>query len=142
MRQTYKDSTLKGMTKDELIHLLRLTEHSLEVAGEFYRNACDVNHKLANILDALHINWSKHDSTGKLDVISVEELMKKPWKPDFGEHYYSYDSIIGQAFGETWNDHDEDLLVWKAGNCFRTEEEAEAKGKEIMKAIKKEYEES
>ena len=41
-----------------------------------------------------------------------------------------------------WNDDLTDLLFWKVGNCFKTEEEAATKGKEIMEQIKKEYEEA
>ena len=41
-----------------------------------------------------------------------------------------------------WTDECLDLLHWKTGNCFRTEEEAKTKGKEIMEQIKKEYEEA
>lgn len=41
-----------------------------------------------------------------------------------------------------WNGDTSDLVYWKLGNCFRTREEAETKGKEIMETIKKEYRES
>lgn len=36
----------------------------------------------------------------------------------------------------------EDYAMCKSGNCFRTEEEAKTKGKEIMEQIQKEYEEA
>ena len=32
--------------------------------------------------------------------------------------------------------------MWNSGNCFRTEEEAETKGKAIMEKLVKEYEEA
>ena len=41
-----------------------------------------------------------------------------------------------------WTDEGLDLLFWKVGNCFKTEEEAKTKGKEIMEQIQKEYEEA
>lgn len=140
MRQTYKDSTLKSMKKDELIHLLRLTEYNLETVDEFYRNACDVNKKLANLLDALRIEWGKHDSAGQYDVISVEELTENQWKPRVGDVVYYY-MLDGWSFTE-FTVCLYDLLLWKTGNCFKTKEEAKTKGKAIMEAIRKEYEEA
>lgn len=50
--------------------------------------------------------------------------------------------IFGVINSYVWNDDLTDLLFWKAGNCFKTREEAEAKGKEIMEQIRKEYEEA
>ena len=91
------------------------------------------------------INWSISSlgTIGKLldgDVKSVH----KPWKPKKGEIYSYY--INSTYFDGTnscmWTDEDLDLLLWNAGNCFKTEEEAEAKGKEIMEQIQKEYEEN
>ena len=83
--------------------------------------------------------------------IVVEELLNgcikalpKPWKPKKGDIYSYY--INSTYFGVTnsckWTDEGLDLILWKVGNCFKTREEAEAKGKEIMDKIKKEYEEA
>ena len=41
-----------------------------------------------------------------------------------------------------WDDESCELILWKVGNCFKTREEAEDKGKEIMKQIHKEYDEA
>lgn len=90
-------------------------------------------------------NWSISSlgTIGKLldgDVKAVH----KPWKPKKGDIYSYY--INSTYFDGTnscrWTDEGLDLLLWKAGNCFKTEEEAKAKGKEIMEQIKKEYEEA
>lgn len=78
----------------------------------------------------------------------VEELLKgcikavpKPWKPEKGEMYWFYSNYFYTTYC-TWSDGTYDLLLWKAGNCFKTEEEAKTKGKEIMEQIQKEYEEA
>ena len=90
-------------------------------------------------------NWaiSSLGTIGKLldgDVKAVP----KPWKPKKGDIYSYY--INSTYFDGTnscmWADECLDLLHWKVGNCFRTEEEAKTKGKEIMEQIQKEYEEN
>ena len=90
-------------------------------------------------------NWaiSSLGTIGKLldgDVKAVH----KPWKPKKGEIYSYY--INSTYFDGTnscmWTDECLDLLHWKVGNCFKTEEEAKTKGKEIMEQIQKEYEEA
>ena len=90
-------------------------------------------------------NWaiSSLGTIGKLldgDVKAVP----KPWKPKKGDIYSYY--INSTYFDGTnscmWADESLDLLHWKVGNCFKTEEEAKTKGKEIMEQIQKEYEEA
>ena len=90
------------------------------------------------------INWSISSlgTIGKLldgDVKAVP----KPWKPKKGDIYSYY--INSTYFDGTnscrWTDEGLDLLFWKVGNCFKTDEEAKTKGKEIMEQIHKEYEE-
>ena len=90
-------------------------------------------------------NWaiSSLGTIGKLldgDVKAVP----KPWKPKKGDIYSYY--INSTYFDGTnscmWADECLDLLHWKVGNCFKTEEEAKTKGKEIMEQIHKEYEEN
>lgn len=78
----------------------------------------------------------------------VEELLNgcikavpKPWNPINGEMYWFYTNYFHTTYC-TWTDGVSDLLLWKTGNCFKTEEEAKTKGKEIMEQIKKEYEEA
>ena len=81
--------------------------------------------------------------------IVVEELLNgcikavpKPWKPKKGEKYLYYSTYFDETSSCIWTDGVSDLLLWKLGNCFRTKEEAETKGKEIMEQIQKEYEEN
>ena len=90
-------------------------------------------------------NWaiSSLGTIGKIldgDVKAVP----KPWKPKKGETYWYYPNPIyfGVINSYVWNDDLTDLLFWKVGNCFKTEEEAATKGKEIMEQIQKEYEEN
>lgn len=69
------------------------------------------------------------------------EIVKLPWKPKNGERYWYYSPLSRKTFYLTWEDGLDDLLLWKAGNCFKIREEAEIKGKEIMEQIAKEFEE-
>ena len=70
------------------------------------------------------------------------KVVSKPWKPKKGEKYWYYSDTCKLAICVYWEDTARDLSFWKLGNCFRTEEEATTKGKEIMEKIKKEYEEN
>lgn len=90
-------------------------------------------------------NWaiSSLGTIGKLldgDVKAVP----KPWKPKKGDNYsYYINSTYFEGINSCmWTDECLDLLHWKVGNCFKTEEEAKTKGKEIMEQIQKEYEEN
>ena len=70
------------------------------------------------------------------------KALPKTWKPKKREKYFYYAKAFGQTVYKIWIDENYDLLLWKVGNCFRTEEEAKTKGKEIMEQIQKEYEEA
>ena len=88
-------------------------------------------------------NWaiSSLGTIGKLldgDVKAVP----KPWKPKKGDAYWRYQPQVGFASLSAWLDDGIDFCRWKVGNWFRTKEEAETKGKEIMEQLQKEYEEA
>ena len=68
-------------------------------------------------------------------------VVKLPWKPKEGDRYCYY-STKGQVNYARWDALCSELILWKVGNCFETEEKARTKGKEIMEQIKKEYEEA
>ena len=70
------------------------------------------------------------------------EIVKIPWKPSHLQKYYVYSIYHKKALETNWQGVTEDFLYWKLGNCFRTREESESKGKEIMEKIEKEYRES
>ena len=70
------------------------------------------------------------------------KAVPKPWKPEKGERFWAYLYGLERANSTRWDCGTYDLLLWKAGNCFKTEKEAETKGKEIMEQIHKEYEEA
>ena len=79
----------------------------------------------------------------------VEELLTgnikavpKTSKLTKGEKYWYYSDMCKLAICVYWEDTTRDLLFWKVGNCFKTREEAEVKGKEIIEQIRKEYEEA
>ena len=70
------------------------------------------------------------------------EIVKLPWKPQKGERYWWYSPSWKEAVYTIWYGNLCDLVTWKVGNCFKTEEEAKTRGKELMETIRKEYEES
>ena len=70
------------------------------------------------------------------------KAVPKLWKPKFGEQYWSYSARINKAICDMFGDFVEDYAIWKSGNCFKTKEEAETKGKEIVEKLVKEYEEA
>ena len=69
------------------------------------------------------------------------KAVPKPWKPKYGDAYWKWATNLELAQFKRWNDASTDFACWKLGNCFKTSEEARTKGKEIMEAIQKEYEE-
>lgn len=87
--------------------------------------------------------WGLEQSTTVEHLISgLFEAVPKPWKPKEGELYWYYSKTLNQAISRNWNAENYALCLWKYGNCFKTEKEANEKGKEIMKQIQKEYEEA
>ena len=87
--------------------------------------------------------WGREQSTIVDRLLSgVLKVVHKPWKPSEGYTYWWYSIAWKQAIDNEFNSSIGDLLHWKVGNCFKTKEEAETKGKEIMEQIKKEYEEA
>lgn len=91
------------------------------------------------------VNWSKSSSGTIVRLLNGDyKVDTKPWKPKKGDiySYYINSTYYDGTNSCKWTDEGLDLLLWKVGNCFKTEEEAKAKGKEIMEQIKKEYEEA
>lgn len=75
-------------------------------------------------------------------LIGALKAVPKPWELKVGERYFYYSVSLNRATTRKWCNGNYDLLLWKFGNCFKTEKEANEKGKEIMEQIKKEYEEA
>lgn len=67
------------------------------------------------------------------------KAVPKLWKPAYRELYWYYSPMNGLVNYARWDDGCDELLLWKVGNCFKTKEEAETKGKEIMEQIMKEF---
>ena len=89
------------------------------------------------------VNWSKSSSGTIVRLLNGDyKVVTKPWKPKKGEKYWYYSDVWEEARCINWEDWMRDLSFWKAGNCFRTEEEAKAKYKDIMEQIRKEYDEA
>lgn len=120
LEQEFVITDLDGKRKDTITY--KLTEDGL------FSNANGLSVKVTLILDLL--------LSGKYKAVP------KPFKPKYGEQYWSYSFRSNQARCSLFEDYVEDYAMWKSGNCFKTKEEAETKGKEIMEQIQKEYEEA
>ena len=89
------------------------------------------------------VKWSKSSSGTILRLLNGDyKVVTKPWKPKKGGTYWFFSYSLKQKMSSKWGDGTYDLILWNAGNCFRTKEEAETKGKEIMEQIQKEYEDA
>lgn len=119
LEQEFVITDLDGKRKDTITY--KFTEDGL------FSKANNLSVKVTLILDLL--------LTGKYKAVP------KPWKPKYGEKYWSYSTKINGTCCNMFGEFIEDYAMWKYGNCFRTKE-AETKGKEIMEQLKKEYEES
>ena len=87
-------------------------------------------------------SWGLEPSTTVEHLVNgLFEVVPKPLKFEVGETHWYYSETLKRAVTRKWCNGNYDLLLWKCGNCFKTEKEANAKGKEIMEAIRKEYEE-
>lgn len=89
------------------------------------------------------INWfAEPANTIERLLNGCDIAVPKPWKPKNGEKYWFYSESYNNAMSHQWYSGDYEFCLWKCGNCFKTEEEARTKGKEIMEQLQKEYEEA
>lgn len=87
--------------------------------------------------------WLSEPSTTLSSLLQgLCKVVPKPWKPKYGEEYWHYSEEWNEGISCKWEGGWFDLLLWKVGYCFKTKNEADIKGKEIIKQIRKEYEES
>lgn len=123
LEQEFVLTDVDGSRKD--IFTYKITED-----GIFYKSKISKDWFKTELVDAL--------LNGRIKAVA------KPWKPKKGEKYFYYSNLtyFDGINSSVWTDEGLDLLLWKVGNCFRTEEEAKTKGKEIMEQIQKEYDEA
>lgn len=62
-----------------------------------------------------------------------KEIVDYKWKPEYGTYYYVLTSML-EVNRFCWRDLNSDNDLWKAGNCFKSEEEVN----KIIKMIKNE----
>lgn len=86
------------------------------------------------------------DKDGDIALMTLKALAsggyvvdKLPWKPKEGEQYWYV--VIGSdgiacMDDYVWNNHSVDMLNYKSGNCFRTEEEARQNSGKIIAMLK------
>ena len=120
LEQEFVITDLDGKRKDTITY--KFTEDGL------FSKANDSSVKVTLILDLLLRGECK--------------AVPKPWKPKKGDEYWSYSLKTNRTHCNIFGEYIEDYAMWKSGNCFRTEEEAKTKGKEIMEKLVKEYEEA
>ena len=92
-----------------------------------------------------YVNWSKSSSGTIVKLLNGDyKALAKPWKPEKRDKYfyYSNSTYFDGINSSVWNGGVLDLVLWKSGNCFKTEEEAKTKGKEIIEQIRNEYDKS
>lgn len=95
-------------------------------------------------LGLLHSCSTGFDKSYLLDSVirGVLIVKKLPWKPKMGMPYWYYSEGWKEGTINQWQDDLFDLLMWKAGNCFKTKEDAEEKGKVALEQLRKEFRES
>lgn len=71
--KTYKDSTLKSWTKDDLIEYIRVLEHNCDTNEWWYNRVLDINTKLVALLNENKIEWLEKTSTG---IYQIKEINK------------------------------------------------------------------
>ena len=87
--------------------------------------------------------WHSESSIFLKNLLSGDyKAVPKPWKPKKGEQFWYYSAGLKEAYLKQCKDDLCDMLYWKVGNCFKTKKEANAKGKEIIEQLQKEYEEA
>ena len=79
-----------------------------------------------------------NEGTWEESYILIEELFNgrrelEPWKPENGKEYY-YVNIYSIA-SSIWQNDAIDIALYKMGNCFKTQEEAEKNREKIAEEI-------
>ena len=88
-------------------------------------------------------NWYREPSKTTYYLLMGDyKVLLKPWKPKEGEKYWHYSEAWNEGIFSKWAGEYIDLICWKAGNCFKTQEEANIKGKEVIEQIRKGFEEA
>ena len=100
LEQEFVITDLDGKRKDTITY--KFTEDGL------FSKVNNLSAKVTLILDLL--------LTGNCKAVP------KPWKPKYGEQYWSYSTKINGTCCNTFWEFTKDYAMWKSGNCFRTEE--------------------
>lgn len=80
------------------------------------------------------INDRENFSRGITFLVNGEfEIIKLPWKPKKDERYWTVEE--DHLLKDIWDNDMMDYSYFKLGNCFRTQEEAEANADRIRKEI-------
>lgn len=128
-----KFAEMLGLTLDEEFKL----KAENEVQPDTYRITDDGLQSRPNDSQA----WRLNDEAINQILNGILEIEKLKWTPKLYDWFYVYE--IDKPVGKwKWYGDSMDLAYWKSGNCFRTIQKAETKGKEIVERIQKEYSEN
>ena len=115
---TYDGTTLEGQIDGQEIKVVKSSKDKEDLEKAI----------MMGLLKSLGYNYG--------DIKNLQSKIKKEWKPVYGETYY-YIGFCGEVRTTRSFDYDWDNSLLGAGNCFRTEEEAEKKAIEVRKIFKK-----
>ena len=73
-------------------------------------------------------------------VIGQYTIEKLPWKPRYGNEY-RFELMDKSVVFKIWCDDTEDHILYYAGNCFATREEALAHAPEVIEKLRRKHEE-
>ena len=81
------------------------------------------------LLNRLHDDGKDWDAVNK-------KIVEYKWRPKYGEPYYMINTLFN-VLKCTWSSSGFSFDLLQKGNCFKTEEEAQAKADEIIKILNK-----
>lgn len=89
----HADSTLKSMTKDELISYIHMLHHNWGITDEFYCNTVEMNEKLNKALDKACKELHRFDVDKMIEILNrnpqFEEYLQprsiEEWKKEVNE---------------------------------------------------------
>ena len=113
----------------------------LAINEEFYINGFNRSEVFRFTEDRLEVknfyldeeNWCK--SNMSLNVIFESEITKVPFKPKYGDRYWSYATPMFNIVESVWTGNVRDFAFLKCECIFRTKEEADKNRPELYKKL-------
>lgn len=127
-QRTFIAKSIKG---GYISYYITQYQFGLKSGGEWSTHSCryatpEEIQELNNQLEAEGKRWNP-------DTMQIEKLR---WKPQYNETYYSISAYsIPHVFSTRWINDLIDRNCYESNNCFKTEEEAEAKLEQFKKLL-------